>query len=98
MAVQVLNPVAAHIMDYATHFRVVPWVAVPPYVGKTLAEAQLRKFAINVLGYFRGASLKPDPKPQMHFPVADYRIAEKDTLLLVGEDDAIERFLGSLDT
>src|SRR5688500_6533276 len=36
LAVQVLNPVAAHLIDFATHFRVVPWIPKAPYLGKTL--------------------------------------------------------------
>jgi trk system potassium uptake protein len=96
LAVQVLNPVATELMDFATHFRVVPWVAVPPCVGKTLAEAEFHRFELNVLGYFR-----PDPgakqeKPRMRFVVPDYRIEAGDTLLLVGDEDHVEAFLASL--
>lgn len=96
LAVQVLNPVAADLMDFATHFRVVPWVAVPPYVGKKLAEARFRSFELNVLGYFRQEPGVTHTKPRMRFVNPDYRIEQGDTLLLVGDEDNIERFLASL--
>jgi trk system potassium uptake protein TrkA len=96
LAVQVLNPVATHLMDLATHFRVVPWVAVPPYVGKTLAEAKLRRFDVNVLGYYRETD--SGGKPLLLMPSPEYRIEAGDTLLLVSEEDNIERFLASLES
>src|SRR5688572_18734264 len=52
LAVQVLNPVSSHLLDYATHFRVVPWVATSAYVGKTLQQANFRRYELNVLGWF----------------------------------------------
>lgn len=89
LAVQVLNPVASHLLDYATHFRVMPWNATPAYVGKTLAAANFRRFEINVLGWFG-----PEAEhPKLNFATADYQIGANHTLLLVGEEDAIERFL-----
>ena len=96
LAVQVLNPVAGHLMDFATHFRVMPWVAVPPYLGKTLAEAQFRRFELNVLGFFRQEPGASDAKPRMRFVVPEYRIEQGDTLLIVGDEDNLERFLASL--
>jgi trk system potassium uptake protein TrkA len=89
LAVQVLNPVASHLLDFATHFRVVPWTAAPAYVGKTLGAANFRSFELNVLGWF-----SPDSdKPKLNFAGADYEIGHNHTLLLVGEEDAIEKFL-----
>ena len=55
LAVQVLNPVSSHLLDFATHFRVVPWKATAIYVGKTLSDADFRRFELNVLGWFGGA-------------------------------------------
>jgi trk system potassium uptake protein len=89
LAVQVLNPVSSHLLDYATHFRVVPWVATANYVGKLLSEANFRRFELNVLGWFGGE----DGKPRLNFAGPDYRIEAGHTLLLVGEEEAIERFL-----
>jgi trk system potassium uptake protein TrkA len=96
MAVQVLNPVASELLEFATHFRVVPWVAVPPYVGKTLVEAAFRRHELNVLGYFRKDAGSKDEKPRMRFVAPDYRIEAGDTLLFVGDEDHIEGFLASL--
>jgi len=96
VATQVLNPVAAHFMDFAMHFRVLPWVAAPSYVGKTLAEADFRKFDINVLGYFRTASAS-NAKPRLQLPAPTYRIENGDTLLLVSEEENMEKFLASVD-
>jgi trk system potassium uptake protein TrkA len=97
MAVQVLNPVAAHLIDFAMHFRVVPWLPQAPYVGKTLAAAQLRKHEINVLGYLDGRSTDTDGSPRMQLPGPDYVIKEGETLLLVSEEEALERFFALFD-
>jgi trk system potassium uptake protein len=89
LAVQVLNPVSSHLLDYATHFGAVPWNASAGYVGKTLNLANFRRFELNVIGWFAG-----DPeKPRLNFPGPDYQIEAGHTLLLVGEQSAIERFL-----
>jgi trk system potassium uptake protein TrkA len=101
LAVQVLNPSAAHLMDFAMHFRVVPWTVTKPFVGKTLGEAKLRDYELNVLGYLRaGAGAGPSAakaKPRMELPPPDYRIAAGDTLVLVGDETAFERFLGEVE-
>lgn len=97
LAVQVLNPVAAELMDFATHFRVVPWIPTAGFVGKTLAEAKLRRFEINVLGVLRNEGQKGAIKPKMQLPTPDYVILEGDTLLLVSEEEALERFFASLE-
>lgn len=93
LAVQVLNPVSSHLLDFATHFRVVPWVATPNYVGKTLQLANFRRYELNVLGWF-GADAK---STRLNFAGADYQIEAGHTLLLVGEDEAIQRFLAKAD-
>ena len=89
LAVQVLHPVSSHLLDFATHFRVMPWSATPSYAGKVLSATTFRRFEINVLGWF-GADAE---KPRLNFPAPDYQIEAGHTLLLVGEADAIERFL-----
>lgn len=98
LAVQVLNPVAAHLMDFAMHFRVVPWSPKPPFVGKSLEDAQLRKFDLNVLGYLRVDPANPHAKPRMQLPTAGYVIDERDTLLIVSEEESLERFFASLES
>lgn len=94
MAVQVLNPVAAELFDFAMHFRVVPWIVPPSYVGKSLAEAKFRSHDINVLGYVRN-EVGLASKPRMHLPSAEYKLSAGDTLLLVGEEQQLESFLES---
>jgi trk system potassium uptake protein TrkA len=94
VAVQVLNPTSAHLMDFATHFRVVPWLAVAEYVGKTLAEAGFRKFELNVLGFFQKDS-QAEKNPKLQLAAPDYRIQQGDTLLLVGEEEKLEHFLAT---
>jgi trk system potassium uptake protein len=89
LAVQVLNPVAGHLLDFATHFRVVPWDATPAYVGKSLAQTNFRRFELNVLGWFGGDA----GHPKLNFPTPDYQIQAGHTLLMVGQEEAIERFL-----
>lgn len=93
LAVQVLNPVSSDLLEFATHFRVVPWTATPSYVGKTLAVANFRRFELNVLGWF-GADVQ---KPRLEFPVPDYQIQTGHTLLLVGQEEAIQQFLSQTD-
>jgi trk system potassium uptake protein TrkA len=94
LAVQVLNPVSSELLDFATHFRVVPWNATPSYVGKTLSAANFRSFELNVLGWF-GASQAQ--KPRLELATPDYQIQAGHTLLLVGEESAIERFLARVE-
>jgi trk system potassium uptake protein TrkA len=89
LAIQVLNPVSSHLLDYATHFRVVPWGATSSYVGKTLSAVDFRRFGLNVLGWFGGDAAKP----RLNFAGPDYQIEAGHTLLLVGEEEAIQRFL-----
>jgi len=97
LAVQVLNPGAAHFMDFAMHFRVVPWTVTKAYVGKSLAESRFRNYDINVLGYLRGGPSAESAKPRMELASPDYRISEGDTLVLVSDETAIERFLAAVD-
>jgi trk system potassium uptake protein TrkA len=81
-------------MDFATHFRVIPWVAVSGYIGKTLQEAKFRSFEINVLGYFQKDGVA-DQRPKLQLAAPDYRVQAGDTLLLVGQEENLERFLAT---
>src|SRR6188474_2013218 len=54
LAVQALNPVSSHLLDYATSFRVFPWKASAAYAGKTLADANFRRFELTAIGWFAG--------------------------------------------
>jgi trk system potassium uptake protein TrkA len=93
LAVQVLNPVSSDLLEFATHFRVVPWTATPSYVGKALSVANFRRFELNVLGWF-GADAQ---HPRLNFAAPDYQIEAGHTLLLVGQEEAIQRFLAQTD-
>jgi len=94
LAVQVLNPVSSDLLEFATHFRVVPWTATPSYVGKALSEANFRRYELNVLGWF-GADAQ---KPRLNFALPDYKIESGHTLLLVGQEEGIQRFLAQGDS
>lgn len=97
LAVQVLNPVASELVDFAMHFRVVPWTVDARYVGKTLAQAKLRSYGLNVLGIVPAgaAPVTPGGKPRLQMPTAEYVLGAGDTLLLVCESEPFERFLAS---
>lgn len=91
LATEVLSPASADVMEYASSFRVMPWVPGPQHAGKTLAELDLRaRHEINVLGYWRGGDANARKKPTV--PGADYRVAQGDTLLLIGLHEVVEDF------
>jgi trk system potassium uptake protein len=93
LAPEVLSPASSALAEYASALRVVPWVASGPFVGKTLAELDLRRrFALNVLGYWRETPAV-GRKPRLVIPGPDYRVEKDDTLLLIGMGDDVERFL-----
>lgn len=82
---------------FSEGYEVVPWVATAMLVGKTLGEVELRKaHGVTVLGVFRevaapagaGATYR-----KLAAIDADYRVAEGDTLMLVGERDRVRAFL-----
>ncbi|MBL9027344.1 MAG: TrkA family potassium uptake protein [Myxococcales bacterium] len=96
LAPEILSPAAADLVDYASSFRVLPVAPRPEFIGKTLAELDLRRrFEITVLGYWRGAVAHGTRKPKMNIPTPDYRVQAGDTLLLIGLHDAVEQFLSS---
>lgn len=89
VAADLVMSVADDLIDFAHGYRVVPWVASGPFCGKTLAEAALRKkWEITVLG----TRVRGGAGAKLVVPDASYVIAEGDTLLLVGSEDAIARF------
>ncbi len=95
VAQEMITPAAAELIDFAHGHRVIPWLASGPLLGKTLAEAELRKrYGVTVLGYRRrDAVAAPGTKPRFEVAGPRYEIAEGDTLLLVGETDEIRRFV-----
>lgn len=90
VAADLVTPVAADLIDFAHGVRVVPWIASGRMVGKTLAEAELRRqWEIHVLGVRpKGAAGE-----KLEMPGPDYRIAAGDTLLIAGDEAAISRFV-----
>jgi trk system potassium uptake protein len=95
LAPEVLSPAAAELMEQAAGFRVVPWAAHGPAVGRSLAELDLpRRYEVTVLGYWRGREVA-SKKQRLERPTPDYRVESGDTLLLIGDADALERFLAA---
>jgi trk system potassium uptake protein TrkA len=94
LAPEVLSPAASELVEQAAAFRVIPWRAHGVVVGRTLVDLDLpRRFEVTVLGYWRAGESAGPRGPGLHHPRADYRVAEGDTLLLIGQATAIERFL-----
>ena len=91
---ELLSPVESDLLALSDDYRVVPWVAHGPLVGKTLADAQLRRdYELTVLGY-RAAQPEGPVPTRLTVARPDYVIREGDTLLLVGEEDRMNRFFG----
>lgn len=93
IATELSTVVASELLDFAHGYRVVPWVAHGPLVGKTLAEADLRKrYDVTVLGFGQGRELSGGTHSIVPI-TADYRIKAGDTLMIVGEEKAMTRFV-----
>jgi trk system potassium uptake protein TrkA len=89
---ELLSPVESDLLALADEYRVVPWTAEGPLVGKSLADAQLRRdYDLTVLGY-RAARVDGSGPAPLTVARPDYVIARGDTLLLVGEEPRLERF------
>ena len=89
VAQDLVSPVASDLLDLAQTYRVTPWVAQGPIVGRTLAESGLRsEHRLNVLG------IRPrsDGSARVRLAQPDHLIAEGDTLLLAGEEADVRRF------
>ena len=92
-ALAIVTPVAPDLLDLASQFRVIPWSADGPLVGRTLSECGIRQnYGINVLG-IRAAAEPGIGTQHLSQPSPDYVIHKDDTLLLVGEDEAVNRFV-----
>lgn len=90
-----VHPIAADLLNLASDYRVVPWIARPPLVGQTLAQAGLRRrYGLTVLGIRRGPAGLSDsgPRPRLRMPSPDEVIQDGDTLLLVGDEEGVARF------
>ncbi|MBK9262943.1 MAG: TrkA family potassium uptake protein [Polyangiaceae bacterium] len=90
----ITTPLAQDLLELASHYRVVPWVAHGVLVGQTLANAAIRRrYSINVLGVRSHAAGVTEGPPKLEIPSPDYVIKDGDTLLLVGENDMMQRFV-----
>jgi trk system potassium uptake protein TrkA len=90
LAADLLTPLAQDLVEVAANYRVVPWAAHGPLVGKTLASSGLRnKYRLNVIGVRK----KNGPSARLEPPNPEYSILEGDTLLLVGEGKDVSRFV-----
>lgn len=90
LAQELLTPSAGDLLELASQYRVVPWPASGPLVGRSLKDSGLRqRYGINVLGVRsagdKGTKLKP--------PLPDYVIRSGDICLLVGEASEMQRFV-----
>jgi trk system potassium uptake protein len=93
IATELSTVVASELLDFAHGYRVVPWVAHGGLVGKTLAQADLRRrYDVTVLGFGQGRELSGGTHSIVPIP-ADYCIKAGDTLMLVGEEKAMTRFV-----
>ena len=94
VAVDLVTPIAADLLEFAHQHQIHPWIAGGKLVGTTLADAELRKrWGVTVLGA-RAAGTTGEGQSK-GFVVAgpQYRIAQGDVLLLVGETSAIQKFV-----
>jgi trk system potassium uptake protein TrkA len=97
-AYELIAPVTEELVDFADRYRVLPWSARGPLVGKTLGEARLRQdYEIHVLGYRRHDERTPHgQKARLHIPAGNYRIQAGDTLLIVGDDEKVNAFVDEI--
>ena len=94
IAPDVLRPAASDLMEQAAAFRVIPWRSQGVCLGRTLADLDLpRRYEVTVLGYWRDSDMQAGSRPPLHHPRPDYRIEPGDTLLLIGQATAVEKFL-----
>ncbi len=93
-ATALLTPVSTDLLELANNFRVVPWSAAGPLIGQSLSSCGLRgRFGLNVIG-IRPASLGVTAR--LVQPTPNYVISEGDTLLLVGTEVGMNKFVQSV--
>jgi NhaA family Na+:H+ antiporter len=82
---------------FAEGYRVASWQTARSYIGRTLANAALRRdHGVTVLGVFREHDTKAKDGARYRKLEAidpDYTLADGDTLLVVGERERVDRFL-----
>ena len=95
IARDLLSPVESDLLAFADEYRIVPWVAHGPLVGKSLSDVHLRKrWGLTVLGYRRGDGTGGGRAPLV-VATPEYVITAGDTLLIVGERREVNAFLAA---
>ncbi len=85
-------PVVVDLLRFAHGYRVEPWDVHGELAGKTLAEADLRRsYGITVIGVWRGGAHGKHRRLESLKPTEV--LTRGDTLLLVGEEVAVDAFL-----
>ncbi len=95
VANELFAPISEDLIEFAQNYRVIPWAASGPLMGKSLQEAKIfERFGIMVLGFRSGSSpVASGVRPRLRIPDLEYRINEGDTLMLVGEADNMNHFM-----
>lgn len=100
LGADITMPLALDLVDIASHYRVVPWSAQGSLVGQTLAASNVRqRYRLNVIGIRRkvaGAASSASSKPKIEPPAPDYVIGDGDTLLLVGDEHDMAKFMSQM--
>ena len=92
-----MTPSPPDLLDFAARYRVVPWVAAGSLVGRTLRQSGLReRYGLNVLGVRPAEQTRPGRKASLMPPSPEHRIRKGDTLLLVGENEQLKRFMDAV--
>jgi trk system potassium uptake protein TrkA len=97
VGIELVAPSPPDLLEFAARYRVVPWTAAGALVGHTLRESGIReRYGLNVLGVRPAEPARPGRKASLMPPSPEHRIQEGDTLLLVGEDEQIKRFMDAV--
>ncbi|MBN1612696.1 MAG: TrkA family potassium uptake protein [Polyangiaceae bacterium] len=97
VGIELVAPGPPDLLEFAARYRVVPWTAAGSLVGHTLRESGLReRYGLNVLGVRPAQQTRPARKASLMPPSPEHQIQEGDTLLLVGEDEQLKRFMDTV--
>lgn len=97
VGIELVTPSPPDLLDFAARYRVVPWVAAGSLVGRTLRQSGLReRYGLNVLGVRPAEQTRPGRKASLMPPSPEHRIRKGDTLLLVGENEQLKRFMDAV--
>jgi trk system potassium uptake protein len=97
VGIELVAPGPPDLLEFAARYRVVPWVAAGSLVGRTLRESGLReRYGLNVLGVHPAEQARPGRKASLMPPSPEHRIQDGDTLLVVGDDEQLKRFMDAV--